>query len=202
MKTIGYLRVSTSKQETEKNKAEIICMANDLNLPRVEFVEETISGTVDWRTRALGETLETMSEGDNLIVSEFSRLGRSTLGILEVLREARVKGVNVYSVKGRWHMDDTMQSKIISAVLAMLAEIERDLISQRTKEALAARKASGVKLGRPRGPGRSKLDPFAPEINALLANGSTKTFISRRYGCSVSTLCNWTKKRRDVAKKR
>ena len=78
---------------------------------------------------------------------------------------------------------------------SMAAEIEHDLISQRTKEALRARKARGMKLGRPKGPGKSKLDQFRPEIEALLANGSTQRFIANRYGSTEANLCNWMKKR-------
>lgn len=202
MRTISYLRVSTTQQETEKNKAAILSYANELKLGHVEFVEETVSGTVDWRRRKLGLILETMEAGDNLIVSELSRLGRSTLGILEVLKQARTIGINVFAVKGHWRMDDSIQSKIISSIFAMLSEIERDLISQRTKEALAARKRAGVKLGRPRGPGRSKLDAFEPEILALIENGSTKTFIANRYGCSVSTLSHWLNRKTKTRSKK
>jgi DNA invertase Pin-like site-specific DNA recombinase len=199
MRTIGYLRVSTAKQETEKNKAAILTMANDLSLGKVEFVEEVVSGTIDWKKRKLGDVLEELELGDNIVVPELSRLGRSTLGILEILKMAKSKSINVFSVKGRWQMDDSIQSKILSSVLAMIAEIERDLISQRTKESLAARKAAGVILGRPRGLGKSKLDKYEPEIKALLANGSTKTFVANRYGCSVSTLSHWIDRRGTVA---
>ena len=83
----------------------------------------------------------------------------------------------------------------MAMVFAMAAEIERDLISQRTKEALRMKKASGVPLGRPRGPGKSKLDAYQPEITALLANGSTQKFIAKRYGTTEGNLHNWLKKR-------
>jgi len=84
-----------------------------------------------------------------------------------------------------------MESKIVLTMFAMIAEIERDLISERTKEGLRARKAAGVKLGRPKGPGKSKLDPYKEEIIALLGNGSTKTFVAKRYKTSVPNLFNW-----------
>ena len=93
-----------------------------------------------------------------------------------------------------WQLDNTIQSKIIAMAFSMAAEIERDLISQRTKEALRARKAAGKPLGRPKGPGKSKLDQYRPEIEALLANGSTQKFIAKRYGTTEANLHNWMKK--------
>ena len=98
-------------------------------------------------------------------------------------------------VKGEWHLDGTMQSTIMAMVFAMAADIERELISQRTKEALRVKKAAGVPLGRPPGPGKSKLDRYQVEIEALLANGSTQTFIAKRYGTTEGNLYHWLKKR-------
>ncbi len=194
--TVGYLRVSTGKQETEKNKSSILKFANERNLGKVTFVEEKVSGLKDWRKRKLAVVLDELGEGDNLVVPELSRLGRSMLGILEVLKIAKEKSINVYAIKGGcWSLNNTIQSKIVSGIFAMLAEVERDLISMRTKEALEARKKAGVKLGRPKGPGKSKLDRFEPEIKALLSTGSTLKYIARRYGCAESTLLNWLSKR-------
>jgi DNA invertase Pin-like site-specific DNA recombinase len=104
------------------------------------------------------------------------------------------KGVRVYAVKGNWTLDNSIQSKIVAMAFSMASEIERDLISQRTKEALRYKKEQGIKLGRPPGPGKSKLDPFRPEIEALLANGSTQKFIAARYGTTEANLHNWLKK--------
>ena len=100
----------------------------------------------------------------------------------------------VYAIKGNWRLDGTLQSKIVAMAFSMATVIERELISARTKEALRARKATGAKLGRPRGSGKSKLDPYRPEIEALLANGSTQKFIAERYGTTQSNLSNWLKK--------
>ncbi len=105
------------------------------------------------------------------------------------------KGIHLYAVKGRWQLEDSLQSKMMAMVFAMAAAIERDLISQRTKEALRLKKASGMPLGRPRGPGKSKLDPYQPEITALLANGATQKFIAKRYGTTEGNLHTWLKKR-------
>jgi len=193
VRTIGYLRVSTADQDLEKNKADILKLANEKQLGNVEWVEEKISGTKDWRKRELGAAFETLKEGDTVIVSELSRLGRSTLQILEIMKEAKERGVAVHAIKGGWSLNGSMESKIVLTMLAMIAEIERDLISERTKEGLRARKEAGVKLGRPKGPGKSKLDEHKEEIIALLKNGSTKTFVAKRYECSVPNLFNWLK---------
>lgn len=193
-RTIGYLRVSTDGQDLEKNKADILTLANEKKLFPVEWVEEKVSGTKDWRKRKLGEIMDVLKDGDTIIVSELSRLGRSTLQILEAMREAKEKGIAVHAVKGGWSLNGTMESKIVLQVLAMVAEIERDLISERTKEGLRARKAAGVILGRPKGPGKSKLDPHRADIIEDLQRGVTKTRIAKRYGTSPENLHNWINK--------
>lgn len=193
-KAVGYLRVSTGEQELEKNKADILRLANDLDLGKVHFTEEKISGKISWRKRKIAEILDELSKGDAIIVSELSRLGRSMLECMEILSLALTKGINVYSVKGNWKLDNSIQSKIVAMAFSMAAEIERDLISQRTKEALRFKKEQGIKLGRPRGAGKSKLDAFRPEIEALLANGTTQKFIAQRYGATEATVSNWIKK--------
>lgn len=192
--TVGYLRVSTGEQEVEKNKADILRLANQHDLGKVHFVEEQISGKVPWRQRKIADVLDSLKNGDVIIVSELSRLGRSMLECMEILSLALRQGIRLYSVKGNWQLDQSIQSKIIAMAFSMASEIERDLISQRTKEALRFRRAQGLKLGRPRGPGKSKLDPFKPEIEALLANGSTQRFIARRYKTTEANLHNWMKK--------
>lgn len=193
-KTIGYLRVSTGAQDLDKNKADILHLANQEDLGQVQFVEEKVSGKISWRKRRIADWVETLQAKDNLIVSELSRLGRSMLECMEILSIALQKGIQVYAVKGNWRLDQSMQSKIIAMAFSMAAEIERDLISQRTTEALRFRKAQGLPLGRPRGPGKSKLDPYRPEIEGLLANGSTQRFIARRYKTTEANLHNWLKK--------
>ena len=193
-KTIGYLRVSTVEQELEKNKSDILRLANTHDLGKVHFVEEQVSGKVPWRKRKIAQVLDSLERGDTIIVSELSRLGRSMLECMEILSIALQKGIRIYAVKGNWQLAESIQSKIIAVVFSMASEIERDLISQRTKEALRFKKEQGIKLGRPKGPGKSKLDPFKPEIEALLANGSTQRFIARRYKTTEANLHNWIKK--------
>jgi DNA invertase Pin-like site-specific DNA recombinase len=194
-KTIGYLRVSTIDQDLEKNKADILFLANNKDLGKVVFVEEKVSGKVSWRKRKIASVLEDLNKDDTIVVSELSRLGRSMLECMEILSIATHKGINIYAIKGEWQLGSSIQSKIIAMAFSMAAEIERDLISKRTKEALKARKDQGIKLGRPRGPGKSKLDKFRPEIEALLSNGSTQKFIAKRYDTTGANLHNWLKKR-------
>lgn len=193
-RTIAYLRVSTTDQDLDKNKADILHLANDKGLGQVEWIEETVSGRISWKKRKIADALEQLQSGDTLLVSELSRLGRSMLECMEILSIASQKEINIYSVKGNWQLDNSIQSKIIAMAFSMASEIERDLISQRTKEALHAKKKAGVKLGRPRGVGKSKLDPFRLEIEALLANGSTQKFIAQRYGTTEANLSRWLKK--------
>lgn len=194
--TIAYLRVSTPDQDLEKNKADILHLANEKGLGKVKWVEETVSGRVSWRKRQIADVVEQLQDGDNLLVSELSRLGRSMLECMEILSIAIEKNIHVFAVKGNWQLDNSIQSKIVAMAFSMAAEIERDLISQRTKEALAAKKRAGVKLGRPTGSGKSKLDQYRPEIEALLATGSTQKFIAERYATTEANLSRWMKKRR------
>jgi len=193
-KTIAYLRVSTTDQDTEKNKSEILSLANDKDFGKIEFVEEKASGAKSWKERKIKSIIDELGAGDRLIVPEMSRLGRSMLEIMEILAVAKEKDVSVYAVKGNWELNGSIQSKVMAMAFSIAAEIERDLISSRTKEALKARKAAGVKLGRPKGPGRSKLDQYRPEIEALLKSGSSKTFIAKRYGTTLPNFYNWLKK--------
>lgn len=193
-KVVGYLRVSTKDQDLEKNKADILMFSNDKKLGIVEWVEEKVSGTKNWRERKIGSVIEKLQAGDKIVVAELSRLGRSLLQILEIISVCREREICIYAVKGGWELNDSMQSKVIAMVFGMSAEIERDLISSRTKEALRARKAAGVKLGRPKGAGKSKLDPYREEIIALLKTGSRQNYIAQKYGVTPAALNQWLKK--------
>lgn len=198
-KTFSYLRVSTLEQDLEKNKSDILKLANEKDLGKVYFIEEKISGKVNWRKREIAKIIDETSKGDNIIVSELSRLGRSMLEIMEILSVAKTKEVNIFAVKGNWHLDGSIQSSIIAMAFSMAAEIERELMSQRTKEALRVKKEQGIKLGRPKGIGKSKLDKFKPEIEALLNNGSTQKFVAKRYQTTEANLHHWIKRQRLVS---
>ena len=193
-KTVAYLRVSTAEQHTEKNRTDILHFANQHDLGKVHFIEEVCSGKTAWRDRLIAQLLNELKPHDVIIVSELSRLGRSMLECMEILAFAMRKEICIYSVKGNWQLNDTIQSKIIALAFSMAAEIERDLISQRTREALQFKKQQGIKLGRPKGKGKSKLDAFKPEIESLLANGATQKFVAKRYKTTEANLHNWLKK--------
>jgi DNA invertase Pin-like site-specific DNA recombinase len=193
-KTISYLRVSTADQNLDKFRADVLQFASERGFGRVEFITEKISGKVPWRARKIGAAVDGLGPDDQLIVPELSRLGRSTIEILEIMQEVRARGASLYAVKGSWQFDDSIQSKVFAMFFAMMAEIERDLISLRTREALAAKQAAGVKLGRPPGPGKSKLDDHAENIKAWRETQTPKSWIAKQLGTSTQNLSNWMKK--------
>ena len=194
-RTIGYLRVSTHDQNTQKNEADVLRFANDRDFGKVEFISEVVSGKKSWRERKLGQLIDQLHEGDRLLVPELTRLGRSTLEVLQVLAVAKEKGAAIYSVKEGLEMNgDTMQAKIMSTLLALFADLERDFIVLRTKEGLQDAKARGIQLGRPKGPGKSKLDVHREDIILDLQREVPKTRIARRYGTTPENLWNWMTK--------
>lgn len=189
MATYSYLRVSTLEQDTEKNKLEILKFANSKKLGNVEFVEEQISGKSNFKKRQLGTLLEKMQKDDILIVPELSRIARSITQIFEVIEIVKEKGITLYSLKENFCSNDkSITSTVATTIFALVAQIERDLISLRTKEALASKKANGVKLGRPKGKGKSKLDEHKEDILKLLELHVPKTIIAKQYNTSVVNL--------------
>lgn len=194
-KVIGYMRVSTIEQDTQKNEAQILKFANSHDFGKVQFVSEKISGMKDWKNRKLFDVVQELQENDILIVPELSRLGRSIVNILELLKVLSDKKIKVYSVKENFQINgNDMQSKMMRTLLALFAEIERDLISERTKEGLAAARAKGKILGRPKGRGKSKLDVHKEEIISLLKTGSKNNYIAKKYHCTPGNLTNWLKR--------
>jgi len=194
-KTIGYLRVSTVDQDTDKNQSDILKYANLHDFGKVTFVSEKVSGGKSWKSRKLFDVVQSLNENDILIVPELSRLGRSLSNILDVLNELSQKRVKVYSVKENFQLNgEDMQTKVLRTMLGLFAEIERDLISARTKEGLQFARSQGRIGGRPRGIGKSKLDEHETEIIALLKNGSQRKFIAKRYGISGAGLLHWLTK--------
>jgi len=192
MATKAFIRVSTLLQDTEKNKIDILQFANRMKLGNVEFVEEHCSGTKNYKERKLGALLDTMQAGDVLIVPELSRIARSITQILEVIKITKDKGITLYSLKENFNnTEDSITATVTSTIFALVAQIERELISLRTREALHARRSQGVKLGRPKGKGKSKLDEHKEDILRMLSYGVPKTLIAKQCNTSVGNLYNF-----------
>lgn len=192
----AYLRVSTDAQDVDNQRRGVAeyCAGRGW-LPG--YFEDTASGRTPWRERALGQLLDRMQRGDVLVCSEVSRLARSTLQVLEVCKFAAERGLCVHIVKSGQIIDDSMASKVLTTMLALAGEIERDMISARTKESLARLKAEGVKLGRPAGPARVlMLDAKSAQIDSLRAFKIPLRQIARALQCSPQTLYDWIKVRR------
>ena len=193
----AYLRVSTDAQDVANQRHGVVRYCTEKNLLAPVFIEDTASGKTDWRTRPLGQLVTRSMPGDVIVVAEVSRLARSTLQVLEIGRECIERGVHLHVAKNGIVFDDTMQSKIVATVLGLVAEIERDFISARTKEALAKRKAEGMKLGRPTGPARSlRLDAHADKIDEYLNKGIDKRAVAKLLDVAPNTLYAWLKVRR------
>jgi DNA invertase Pin-like site-specific DNA recombinase len=210
-RTWAYLRVSTDKQDVANQRLEILKLANERKVGSVEFIEDpAVTSRISWRDRKIAGVLDEMVEGDTLIVAELSRLGRSMYEIMEILALAVKKGIRVYASKGGWSLDATIQSKILAMVFAMAAEIERDLNVQRTKAAMATRRAMAARgeswiskkgnvvnsLGRPKGPGPSKLDKYEAEIREGLTRGVPVRRIALDHATTPANLHRWLRQHR------
>jgi DNA invertase Pin-like site-specific DNA recombinase len=195
MANYAYLRVSTDMQDIENQKLGILEYCNTRKLTPIEFIEETKSGRIPWADRELGRILGQVQAGDNIIVSEISRMARSTLQVLNILELAAKKESSVHIVKNGMIMDGSMQATITATILGLAAQIEREFLSLRTKEALAYRKSRGLPLGRPRGQAKSvKLDEHREDILKYLKLGVSKRSIAKIVECSPSTLYSWLKR--------
>lgn len=194
--TYGYIRVSSDKQTVENQRFEILqyCAANGLHVDA--WIEETISGTKKWDKRKLGELLHMVKEGDLIICSEISRLGRSLYMIMDILSYCMECGVVIQTIKDNFRLGDDIQSKVLAFAFGLSAEIERNLISQRTKEALARKKAEGVKLGRPKGAlsKQTKLTDKEPAIRILLKEQTSYSQIARLLHVDRTTLMRYCKR--------
>ena len=211
MAVYAYLRVSTDAQDVDNQKHGILEYANAHDLGKVIYIEDNASGKLSWTERKLGELVnETAAAGDTILFAEFSRIGRSTLQVLEVLKTAVELNIQIHVAKDKIVMDDSIQSTIYATVLGLAAEIERNFIALRTKESIAKRKqeleekgyfinAKGEKvtsLGRPRGKASiTKLDKREKEIKDYLKKGVSKRSIARIVECAPNTLYAWLKRK-------
>lgn len=191
----GYIRVSTDRQTVENQRYEINKYCKSHNIKIKEFINETISGTREYTKRKLGKLLSKLSTGDVLIASELSRLGRSLFMIMTILNICMAKGIKVITIKDGFELQDDIESKVLAFAFGLSAEIERQLISQRTKEALNRLRNEGVKLGRPKGAKSKhhKLENYLNNIVTYLNKGRTKAWIARKYKVHVNTLNNFMK---------
>ena len=190
MPTFAYIRVSTEMQSFASQQYEIETYCRKNNIVIEEWVNESVSGTVAIEKRELGILLKRMEKGDVLICTELSRLGRNMLMVMGVLNKCSEKGIAIHSIKDHFDLTDSINSKIIAFAFALAAEIERNLISQRTKEALAVKKMEGVRLGRPPGSSQKKV-AFCKEyrnIQRMKVEGISLTSIAKTYGIHRNTL--------------
>lgn len=186
----AYIRVSTDKQTVENQRFEIKKFAAEKGIVIEKWISETVSGTKAAADRKLGPLLKKMKKGDTLVISEISRLGRNLMQIMSILNMCMTKDTAVLTVKERYELGNNINSQVLAFAFGLSAQIERDLISQRTKEGLARRVAEGKKLGRTAGGKNShyKLTSKEPVIRQMLAEGKSKAAICRRLKCHLQTL--------------
>ncbi len=195
----GYIRVSSDKQTVENQRFEITKFCQKQSLVIDDWIEETISGTKTYNKRQLGGLLKKVGQDDIIICSELSRLGRNLFMIMEILNICMTKGCRVWTIKDNYRLGDDIQSKVLAFAFGLSAEIERNLISQRTKEALARKRAEGVILGRPKGrkssPNKYKLSGKEVLISELLKNGTSQRKIAKLCKVDRNTLSRFIKAR-------
>ena len=186
----GYIRVSTNRQTVENQRFEIVEFAKRNSLNIDSWIEETVSGTIRPENRELGRLLDSIQKDDLIICSELSRLGRSLFMIMSILNKLMEKGARVWTIKDGYRLGDDIQSKVLAFAFGLSAEIERNLISQRTKEALERKKAEGQKLGRPKGSlgSGSKLDGAELGATIMLMQGISVNRMAKLYGVHRNTV--------------
>lgn len=190
--TFGYIRVSSDKQTVENQRFEILqfCCSHDITIDG--WIEETISGTKRYTKRELGKLLRRIKSGDLIICTELSRLGRNLYMIMDILYICMDKGCQVWTIKDNYRLGEDIQSKVLAFAFGLSAEIERNLISSRTKEALARKKSEGKILGRPKGKkmnsGDMKLGKVQKAVISQYKKGIPITTIANKYHVSRSTV--------------
>ncbi len=191
----AYIRVSTAEQSGSSQEYEIRQWASRQGLSIGRWETESVSGTVAPSKRKLGRLIRRMRPEDLLVCTEISRLGRNMLMIMSILNDCASRGIRIHTIKDNFDLNNNINSKIIAFAFALAAEIERNLISQRTREALADRKAAGVRLGRPPGSCKKRDDVLRnlSEIRLRIDSGTTLLEIAHEYGIHRNTLVNYLK---------
>src|SRR3954453_4618983 len=199
MKTIAYLRISTGSQDLANQKLAVLDYARQKRFAIDRFIEARVSSRKGRDQRRTEELLGTLAAGDRLVVSELSRLGRSLSQVIQIVDELVKRKVRFIAIKEaiRFEGKQDMQTKVMVALFGLFAEVERDLISERTKEGLAAARAKGRLLGRPKGSlGTSKLDGKQREIRILLEKQVSKASIAKIMGVSSTNLRHFIRTRK------
>ena len=193
----GYIRVSSDKQTVENQRFEITNFANSSGLIIDGWIEETISGTKSYDKRRLGALLKKVQKDDLIICAELSRLGRNLFMIMEILNICMNKECRVWTIKDNYRLGEDIQSKVLAFAFGLSAEIERNLISQRTKEALARKRSEGVVLGRPLGRKSDKVKLSGKEeiVRDLLAQDVPITEIAKIYKVHRNTVSKFIRER-------
>ena len=190
----AYIRISTDKQTVKNQEFEICEYVNKKEIIVDKWVQETVSGAKKVNDRKLGRLLKRMKPHDTLIVSEISRLGRDLLNIMGILHFSMEHNLKIIAIKENYELGDNLNSKVLAFAFGLSAEIERQLISARTKEALARKRAEGYKLGKPKD-FFLKLNGKEKEIEFLMRQGFSKREIREKFGVSRSTLYNFIKRK-------
>ncbi|WP_251621978.1 recombinase family protein [Odoribacter lunatus] len=185
----AYLRVSTDRQTTLNQKSEILNFCKRQELKINVWCKETVSGTKKEDERKLGVLLDKLQQGDILIITEVSRLSRKLINIMNIIHQSIEKGITIHSIKEGYKFDSSINSQVLAFAFGLCAEIERTLISQRTREALARRRAAGMKLGRPKGSLCScKLYEHMEDIKILRTKGYSYQKIAHKYKVAPETV--------------
>ena len=194
---IAYIRVSTELQTYDGQKYEIEKWTRQRQWQVDHWVLEKVSGTRQLDKRTLGKLLRKMKSGDVLVCTELSRLGRNMMMVMSILNTCSQKGIRIYSIKDNFELSDSLNAKIIAFAFSLAAEIERNLILQRTREALAAKRAAGVKLGRPFGKSRERkrFEQKEAYIRAQLAQGVTIGSLAEELHVHRNTLSRYLNER-------
>ena len=193
MKVYFYIRVSTELQTVENQRYELNEFAIKNNIKVDEYIEETISSREPLHKRKLSKLLDKLEKGDLVIATEISRLGRNMLEVMGILQQCLEKGCEIITVKENYHLGSDIQSKVLAFAFSLASEIERQLISQRTKESLKRLKNEGKHLGRPYGLSYRKLKKKHNKIKELLDKKVSKAEIARLMGCTWTTLHRYIK---------
>lgn len=197
---IAYLRVSTGQQHLNNQREEVLRFASRKQLNVDQWVTEIVSGSKHRNDSKLGYLLNRMKKGDTLIVTEISRLSRTLTDIMEIMGRCLRKDIRLYSIKEGHEFDNSINSKVLCFAFGLVAEIERNLISMRTREALALRKAQGVKLGRRKGssPKMQILEKYCSIIVKKLEEGTPIYKVCKEYGVSRDTFNRFRQQHPDI----